>query len=1120
MPVKLTSKQYKIIGGAVVTAAVCLAVSLKYFSRAFPEATIQFRVNSQASARIASQFLAARGWRLQGYRHAAIFDYDDEAKLYLERTQGLAKMNRLTSGPIHLWRWSNRWFRPLQKEEFRVDVTPDGQVVGYDHEIPEAAPGANLSEDQARSIAENFLQNVMHRDLSSLSFVAASSTTRPKRTDHSFTWKDKNVDLGQGSLRVEVDVAGDQVNSYSEYVKIPELWKRGYERLRSRNDSAQIVDEVFWLLLSVAMLVILVRRIRDRDIPVRMCFGFGAVATVLAFLGHLNTFPLAEFSYNTTATFSSWVSSYLFQGLASALGVGVLIFLVVAASEPVYREGFPGFVSLRRHLSWNGLRTRSFLIANIVGICLTFFFFAYQTIFYLAANKLGAWAPVDLPFSNELNTRIPWVAVLFTGFFPAVTEEMQFRAFAIPFIKKVSGSWPLALVLAAFNWGFLHSAYPNQPFFIRGVEVGLGGIVTGLIMLRFGILATMVWHYSVDALYTAFLLLRSPDHYLMISGGVCAGIMLIPLTVALIAYWRTGTFHEETDLTNAKDAVERAVPAIAESAAERPLRYRPLSRGWVRVAMVLAVIGLAASAIHVYRFGAGLTLHETRAEAIRQADDYLRSRHVDPASFKHVAWLDENVDPEALRYLLQHDSVQKSDQIYRQATEMLLWEVRYFKPLQKQEHRIFVDAVHGKVFAAQHLLDETAPGASLTSDEAKSLAAKAVEQHGYKLTDFVLQSLKALKRKARMDYSVVWQAKSGDPRNVAGAFYRLNVEIAGDEVTSFSRYFKLPEAWLRHQESSGLVNSILTGLSILFGAGVAAGFIWLLIRQVRFGNILWRRALQVALILAAIVFASEFNQLSNLDRGYNTSISFEDFHLLSGVSLLVLPLVAGLAIWLLVGLVTSLYPDSWQLLNRTSRRLWRRDAAIVIALSIGVTEGTQKFLVWLADRLHAYAPVGFDLAPPQVDAAYPALGSILHALLYGIIASAAVGIGIYGVLLLWRRARRVFWLGLVLFGITLGPAGAHSVRAFAMGWGLRLVPAIVGILLVALFFRDNVAAYVGAAVVSECGGSIISLLRVPIRFYWWNGIALALLLLIFLWWLLAPGEAAVTVPTGSAQSPP
>jgi membrane protease YdiL (CAAX protease family) len=252
------------------------------------------------------------------------------------------------------------------------------------------------------------------------------------------------------------------------------------------------VDEVFLILLLVAMLVILIRRLRDRDVPVRMSLAFGGVAAALYLLGQLNAFSLAQFGYQTTDSYSSFVTNYLWASLLDALGIGAAIFLLVAAAEPMYREGFPNQISLRRFFSWHGLRSRAFFIANVVGITLTFFFFAYQTVFYLAADKLGAWAPSDIPFTDLLNTRFPWVTVLFIGFFPAVSEEMVFRAFSIPFLRKLLRSLPLALILSAFIWGFGHAAYPNQPFFIRGLEVGLGGIVTGLIMLRFGIMATLI----------------------------------------------------------------------------------------------------------------------------------------------------------------------------------------------------------------------------------------------------------------------------------------------------------------------------------------------------------------------------------------------------------------------------------------------------------------------------------------------------------------------------------------------------------------------------------------------------------------------------------------------------
>ena len=229
MSTTMNSADRRIIAIAIVVAAVCLAIGVKYFSHAFPEASIEFRMNRDDSTPLATKFLAERGWSVAGYRHAAVFDFDDDAKVYLERTQGLARMNTLTRGPIHLWHWSHRWFKPQQKEEFRVDVTPAGQVVGFDRELLESAPGPNLDSDAARALAEKFVVEVVRRDLAGLEFVDSVSEKRQARTDYSFTWKQKDVDLGDGSLRLDVDVDGDQVAGYRQFVKVPEGWTRDYQ---------------------------------------------------------------------------------------------------------------------------------------------------------------------------------------------------------------------------------------------------------------------------------------------------------------------------------------------------------------------------------------------------------------------------------------------------------------------------------------------------------------------------------------------------------------------------------------------------------------------------------------------------------------------------------------------------------------------------------------------------------------------------------------------------------------------------------------------------------------------------------------------------------------------------
>lgn len=1110
MPIKLTSREYRIIGISVAVAIASLAIGVKYFWRAFPEAAIEFRVDRTDSEPIARKFLSARKLNLQGYRHAARFGFDDETKVYLERTQGLERMNGLTRGPVRLWRWSHRWFKPQQKEEYRIDVTPAGEVVGFDHDLLESAPGANLEPARARELAESFLREVVKRDLSDLEFVETDTEKRPARTDHSFTWKQKSVDLGEGSLRIMVDVDGDQVTGYREFVKIPEKWSRDYQKLRSQNNLAQTVDEVFFFLLSGAMLIILVLRLRDRDVPGGMSLAFGLVATGLFFLGQLNNFSLAEFGYRTTDPYSSFSAGYFLRSVLASLGVGVWIFFLVAGSEPVYRENYPGLISLRRYLTWQGLRSRSFFMANVVGIALTFFFFAYQTLFYLAANKLGAWAPSEVNYSDLLNTRIPWVWVLFIGFLPAVSEEMQFRAFAIPFLRKYLRSGPLALILAAFIWGFLHSAYPNQPFFIRGIEVGVGGIVTGLIMLRFGIVATLIWHYSVDALYTAFLLLRSHNHYLMVSGAVTAGIMLLPLIGALIAYWRSGTFADESGLTNASAGVSRAERKEAVVAAEVPLSYEPLSERRLALAGILMVLFAGLVLLPVERFGEGIKIRVARQDALRAADEFLKQRKVEPANYHRVAWLHENVDPMAVRYLLERKSIGETARIYRQATRLLLWQVRYFRPLEKEEHSVFVTADSGEVFNYLHTVDEDAPLPSLSQDEARALAEKFLVQQGYQLSGFDLQNTSAEKRKARQDYTLTWQAKPGDPRNVGDEQFRLEVDIAGDRVVAFARSFKLPEDWERERSARGLTFWLLLGTFIAGGGALLAGVLILFVKQVRTGEISWRRSAFVGAAFAGVFILSELTGLPTLERAYSTSMTLAAFRIFLIAGILIGALLLGLLIWALVGLAASLFPDSWRVFGGAARRVWRRDAAVATVVSLAAGAGISRLEAFFVTRFHALAPLKVDVAPDGFDLFWPGAAFFLGGVHFVLWLPAVVGVLIY--LLRGSSVYRAWWMPMVRAGgvlllISLGPWSAHSVREYLLGWAMTVVPLCVMGAIVWGFFRDNVLAYLLAAFSVPLAKPLLELLSQPALYFRLNGLLLAVLTLVVLgWMLLGRGE--------------
>src|SRR6202043_3504775 len=108
--------------------------------------------------------------QLDGYQSTIIFQVDDTAKTYLEREVGLKQANQMMTNDVHIWYWETRFFRPLQKEQFKVWVDPAGVVVGYTHELEETAPGARLERAAAQATAESFLRDILHADLSGYDF--------------------------------------------------------------------------------------------------------------------------------------------------------------------------------------------------------------------------------------------------------------------------------------------------------------------------------------------------------------------------------------------------------------------------------------------------------------------------------------------------------------------------------------------------------------------------------------------------------------------------------------------------------------------------------------------------------------------------------------------------------------------------------------------------------------------------------------------------------------------------------------------------------------------------------------------------------------------------------------
>ncbi|HET8922899.1 MAG TPA: CPBP family intramembrane glutamic endopeptidase [Candidatus Acidoferrum sp.] len=888
---RLSSSDKRALALWVIAGIFGALFAHKYFFQGFPEASVNFQVSREEARTRAKNFVTGLGENISGYQSAIVFDVDDNAKVYLERELGLHEANRLMSSELNIWFWDVRFFKPQQEEEFRVRVNPAGQIVSYEHKIEEARAGASLDRATAQSTAQSFLAAKLGVNLNGWDLLPeeSNSNKRPNRLDWSFTWEKHGFRAKKAPYRLQVDVQGERVSGSEEFLKVPEAWERSYQRLRSGNDTLALVFVVPYVLLLGIAIWLGIQYWKTGQTTWGPAMKLGLLAAVMLFLQSLNDWPLWGAGYDTKESYSSFILLQIGRALAMAVATAITITLVLPAAEPLYRASQPDHMNLRRLFTLRGLRSKAFFSSAVVGLGLAAAHIGFVVAFYIAATRLGAWAPQELNYSDSVNTAIPWISGFAIGLLASMNEEFTFRLFAIPLLMRFTRSRSIAVIVPAFLWSFLHSNYPQEPPYIRGIEIGVVGIVAGIVMLRWGIAATLIWHYTVDALLVGLLLIRSNSLYFKISGLAVAAAAVAPLAFACISYLSRGGFETDEDLLN------RAVPApeidstsepVAADAEETPRRYDALAPGMiVFLAVCLLAGGVVAWRLKPQSIGEYVKLSVDARSARASADRILRQRGLDPNSFYHAAIFVDISDPYVNEYLRQRIGIAGVNAIYAKRVPGVLWRVRYFRDSQPEEFAVILRP-DGSLHAVRHTLAEEAPGASLAKEEAVARAEKFLrEEKKIDLAAWSLVEANSDKRPHRIDHTLTWQqnesldsaqASATDSNNHAHA--RLEVQVLGDEVTNYRTYIKIPDEWRRKQQERTLFRTVFTYvIPILFfgGLGLTALIVFLKNLKSEAARLIpWRRiSLWASWAIAGylVVFALG-NRIPNFLNTYDTAI--------------------------------------------------------------------------------------------------------------------------------------------------------------------------------------------------------------------------------------------------------
>ncbi len=1084
-----TPSDWRLVALSLAVVAFSVFYIASNYRAAFPQASLRLDLNRDQITTRAAEFLSQRGHQLAPYRNVTLFDPDDDARLFLEREAGLTEANRLMEQDVPVWRWRARWYQPPQKEEFRVWLSPAGRLVGFDHILAEDAPGASLDVNAARTLAETFLRE---RVSWTSQPVEAQSEDKPKRRDHSFTFERTGFAAKDGRIRATVEVRGGRVEAYQEFLKVPEQWQRDFAALRSKNQLYSQIAQAFYVALMLGAAILLIMALRRGDILWAPVVLFSAVVAGLNILAEWNNLPFSLNALPTTTPIGEALLMILFQSAGAGAGVFIYVIFAAAPGLVVYRDLLPGKLNLAAAFSRRALDTREFFRAAVTGIGFAAFHLAFVTAFYLIGQRYGVWSPQDVQQSDLLSTFAPWLYPLTMSLMAASSEEFWFRLLAVPLLKRVTGSTAIAILVPAFVWGFLHANYPQQPGYIRGLEVGIIGIGAGWLMLRFGILATLIWHYTVDAILFSTYLLASSSWPLRLSGLAVSGLALFPLAICWWRYRTNGGFVVNPALTNA--ALERGrIPVAAETVSEPDPAIEPMmpSRWLFGLA---AILGVASLWVMVPVAGDFLRVGITRQAAESAAGAPAKSQ-LQSSEFA------TNLDGETFEYLRRQVGAGEANRIIRERTVTGVWRVRQFTPSQKNEAYRYVDNA-GKLFRSDYVLDEKEAGENLRAEAARRLAEAHVAGQGVDLARYKLVDSSTEKRDRRTDHGFVWEDESF---RAGEARARISVDLLGSVPSRFRRFIKLPEEWQREHRKPRLRTLPLPAAA----GGFAFLILGVFIRYLRRAPFRPARYLVPAALAIALMLAADANEWPQFYSNYSTEQPLTDFYSDFAVSLATRVLLAGAGVFLAAYVL-----DVFLHLLQGHRRLALFSLPQALAMAV-LGGGAQRLLAAMENLMPGERLTNAMWGPPPVEAWSPALAVVINSGLAALVGSLIVSLAVAALLVAFSSERR--WGYALVVAVSYGLSRGDSIPLFVF----HTVAILVMFALAGLVVRSTgagVATLAGAIFAGSIARGALALWAQPPAEYQTNAIAVALIGVVILGaatFLTRPRAAAALSSTAS-----
>ncbi len=738
-----------------------------------PAASLQINVNRGQAKDIARDIIGIKD------KSDVRFEVNEDARIYLERELGLQRANQIAQKYGLIYNWVVTY-----PDGTSVYIDPDGRLNGCEFSnarLPLVADGVN-----------GYLEKKLQIKLSDYVIKA----TPIQKDDHrpvKYQWERETGNTGNATEVITAIIDDGQLRKFSRQLRVPEYFKDSQDNQEQMGNALTMLAQSLFAIPYLAAAWAIIMAWRRRQLRWRVAILPAFLVTIIAIINHLNMVLLLQYSRPDNIALILSLFSIAAQSFVSTM-------LLVSAGDWLYRQAFPDHPSIGAWFRLGGISTPGGRLRVVIGYALFAFHLGYVSIFYGIAHRFGGWSPALVPYNDLFNSQTPWIYALLVGVHAAVFEEFLFRVVAISWLRKVIKNDVVAVVIPALMWAFAHCNYAAQPFYIRGVELTVIGVIFGFIFLRFGPLPTLISHAVFNAFLTAETFLADKSMYS--SFFIVLLFIAIPALLAFLPYKKEAKIRLNKQITSAD------IP-IPEPEIEN-VQYKTPHTWLIFSAVVLILMAVFSWLKYPLIVKTLLPINEiitrnypNRPEIIRIArDTVVKQGAIIDDWMQYVAISVEN-KPAGKDF---HDYTREvSDNIRRRLDNPAeMWVVGWIKPVTGERWvvRILPD---GKVWDVTQKTKDDADGAFTTSKEAEDIALNALVKLGLPTKQLVLQGIEQENLQNRNRYKITW---SYYKYNLQPKFESIiKTEVDGGRINGINRGFIFKPG---EENSKTLVPLILT----------------------------------------------------------------------------------------------------------------------------------------------------------------------------------------------------------------------------------------------------------------------------------------------------------------------